>query len=99
MFKAGLSENARKRIAILKNTNDGFKIAEEDLKIRGYGDILGFKQSGIKKYNLADPIQHEDLFYIAEKEVKKIEKNNVEINNFNKLIKLYDKVSVINEII
>ncbi len=99
MFKAGLSENARKRITILKNTNDGFKIAEEDLKIRGYGDILGFKQSGLKKYNLADPIQHEDLFKIAEKEIKKIEKNNIKINNYNKLIKLYDKVAVINETI
>ena len=99
MFKAGLSENARKRITILKNTNDGFKIAEEDLKIRGYGDILGFKQSGLKKYNLADPIQHEDLFKIAENQIKKIEKNNNKINNFNKLIKLYDKVAVINETI
>ncbi len=99
MFKAGLSENARKRITILKNSNDGFKIAEEDLKIRGYGDILGFKQSGLKKYNLADPIQHKDLFDIAEKEVKKIEKNNIKINNFNKLIKLYDKVAIINETI
>ncbi len=99
MFKTGLSENARKRITILKNTNDGFKIAEEDLKIRGYGDILGFKQSGLKKYNLADPIQHEDLFNIAENEIKKIEKNNFETNSFNKLIKLYDKVAVINETI
>ncbi len=99
MFKAGLSENARKRITILKNSNDGFKIAEEDLKIRGYGDILGFKQSGLKKYNLADPIQHEDLFKVAEKEVKKIEKNNIKIKNYNKLIKLYDKVAVINDTI
>ena len=99
MFKEGLSENARKRITILKNTNDGFKIAEEDLKIRGYGDILGFKQSGLKKYNLADPIQHEDLFKIAEKEIKKIEKNDSEINKFNKLLKLYDKVAVINDTI
>ena len=53
----------------------------------------------LKKYNLADPIQHEDLFNIAEKEIKKIEKNNTKMNNFNKLIKLYDKVAVINETI
>ncbi len=99
MFKTGLSENARKRITILKNTNDGFKIAEEDLKIRGYGDILGFKQSGLKKYNLADPVQHEDLFDVAEKEIKKIEKNNIKTKNFNNLIKLYDKVAIINETI
>ena len=99
MFKTGLSENARKRITVLKNSNDGFKIAEEDLKIRGYGDILGFKQSGLKKYNLADPIQHEDLFKVAEMEIKKIERNNIKIKNFNKLIKLYDKVAIINDAI
>ena len=74
LFKAGLSENARKRITILKNTNDGFRVAEEDLKIRGYGDILGFKQSGLKKYNLADPLKHKDLFDLAETHIKKIEK-------------------------
>ena len=97
IFKSNLSENARKRITILKNSNDGFNIAEEDLKIRGYGDILGFKQSGIKKYNLADPIKHKDLFTLAEKQIKKIEKNNYKFEKYNKLIKLYDKVSVINQ--
>ena len=48
MFKSNLSENAKKRINILKSTSDGFKISEEDMKLRGYGDFLGFKQSGIK---------------------------------------------------
>ncbi len=99
MFKSNLSENARNRINILKNNDDGFKIAEEDLHIRGYGDILGFKQSGLKNYNLADPIQHKDLFILAERQIKKIEKNNFNFKKYNKLIKLYDKVSVINEII
>ena len=41
LFKKNLSENAKKRIKILKSTNDGFEIAEEDMKIRGYGDVLG----------------------------------------------------------
>ena len=99
MFKSNLSENAKKRIRILKENNDGFKISEEDMRLRGFGDILGFKQSGLKKYNFADPLQHEDLFSIAEKEIKKIEKNYNKINSFNKLIKLYDKVAVINETI
>ena len=67
MFKSNLSENAKKRINILKNSNDGFKISEEDMKIRGFGDILGFKQSGIKNFRLADPVITQDLFLLAEK--------------------------------
>ena len=74
-------------------------MAEEDLKIRGYGDILGFKQSGLKKYNLADPLKHKDLFDLAEAHIKKIEKNNIEIVKYNKLLRLYDKVAVINDAI
>ena len=62
-----------KDLKILKSTNDGFLIAEEDLKLRGYGDILGFQQSGQKTFRLADPIINEDLFILAEKEMKKIE--------------------------
>ena len=42
LFKSSLSDNARKRLKILKSSNDGFLIAEEDLKLRGYGDLLGF---------------------------------------------------------
>ena len=44
------------------------------MKLRGYGDLLGFKQSGLKNFKLADPVKNEELFYLAEKEVKKIEK-------------------------
>ena len=99
IFKSHLSENAKKRINILKNSNDGFDISEEDMKLRGYGDILGFKQSGIKKFKLADPILHKDLFNLAETEVKKIEVNNSNLGNYNKLLKLYDRASIINDII
>jgi len=99
VFKSNLSENAKKRINILKNSNDGFNISEEDMKLRGYGDILGFKQSGIKKFKLADPILHKDLFELAEAEVKKIEINNSKLENYYKLLKLYDRASIINDII
>ena len=98
MFKSNLSENAKKRIKILKSSNDGFKISEEDMKLRGYGDVLGFKQSGIKRFRLADPILHEDLFKLAEKEVRILEEKNYDFKKFNKLLKLYDRASIINEI-
>ena len=98
MFKSNLSENAKKRIKILKDTNDGFLISEEDMKLRGFGDILGFKQSGVKNFKLADPIQNSDLFLLAEKEMRRIEKSNEDISKFKPLIKLYDRADVINDI-
>ena len=98
MFKSNLSDNAKKRINILKDSNDGFKISEEDMKIRGFGDILGFKQSGIKNFRLADPIHNQDLFLLAEKEIKKIEITNQDISRFKPLIKLYDRADIINDI-
>jgi len=98
MFKSNLSENAKKRINILKQSNDGFYISEEDMKIRGFGDILGFKQSGIKNFKLADPVQNSDLFLLAEKEIKRIELNNEDIKKFKPLIKLYDRADIINDI-
>ena len=98
MFKSNLSINAKKRINILKNSNDGFEISEEDMKIRGFGDILGFKQSGIKNFKLADPIHNSELFTLAEKEMKRIENSNESINKFKPLIKLYDRADIINDI-
>ena len=98
MFKSNLSDNAKKRINILKDSNDGFKISEEDMKLRGFGDILGFKQSGIKNFKLADPVHNHDLFILAEKEIKRIENNNEDISKFKPLIKLYDRADIINDI-
>ena len=98
MFKSNLSENAKKRINILKESTDGFYISEEDMKIRGFGDILGFKQSGIKNFKLADPIHNSDLFLLAEKEIRRIEMNNDNISKFKPLIKLYDRADIINDI-
>ena len=98
MFKSNLSVNAKKRINILKESNDGFYISEEDMKIRGFGDILGFKQSGIKNFKLADPVHNSDLFLLAEKEIKRIENENEDISRFKPLIKLYDRADIINDI-
>jgi ATP-dependent DNA helicase RecG len=99
MFKSSLTENAKKRLNILKSSTDGFKISEEDMKLRGYGDILGFKQSGIKMFKLADPVHNSDLFELADKEVKKMESINENIDKYKTLIKLYDQADVINDIV
>jgi len=99
LFKNNLSLNAKKRINILKSSNDGFKISEEDMKLRGFGDLLGFKQSGLKKFKLADPIHNEDLFVLGEKEIKRIEKEEKNLDKYKPLIKLYDQADIINDII
>ena len=94
LFKESLSKNAIKRIKILKDSDDGFFIAEEDLKLRGHGDLIGYQQSGIKNFRFADPIIHEDLFKLAEVYVKNIREN---INyNYSFLLKLFDKAEIIN---
>ena len=95
LLKDGLSKNAIKRIKILKKTDDGFFIAEEDLKLRGFGDLIGFQQSGIKNFRFADPVSHQDLFELADSFVKK----NVSSINEKKylfLLKLFDKAEIIN---
>jgi len=99
LFKSNLSQNARKRINILKSSTDGFKIAEEDMKLRGFGDILGFKQSGIKNFKLADPLHNENLFILAEKEIKRIESQEKDISKYKTLLKLYDQADIINDIV
>ena len=95
LFKDGLSSNAIKRIKILKKSNDGFFLAEQDLKLRGFGDLIGYQQSGIKNFKYADPIIHEDLFKLAERYVLDI-KNEINLNKYNFLLKLFDKAEIIN---
>ena len=99
MFKNNLSENARKRITILKKNNDGFEISLEDMKLRGFGDLLGFKQSGIKYFRLADPVHHDGLFKLAENEIRRMEKNKESLLKFKPLIKLYDQAEIINDLV
>jgi len=99
LFKSSLTENAKKRLTILKNSTDGFVISEEDMKLRGFGDILGFKQSGIKMFKLADPVHNSDLFELAEKEIKEMEKNEANINKYKTLMKLYDQADILNDIV
>lgn len=61
LYQSPLSENAKQRINILRDTNDGFKIAETDLKLRGPGEVLGSRQTGILQFRVADIERDQDL--------------------------------------
>ena len=95
LFKDGLSKNAVRRIKILKKSDDGFFIAEEDLKLRGFGDLIGYQQSGVKNFKFADPVKHEQLFLLAENYVKK-NINEINYTKYSFLLKLFDKAEIIN---
>ena len=93
LFKDNLSKNSIQRIKILKKSSDGFFIAEEDMKMRGFGDIIGYQQSGDKFFKIADPVNHSDLFIYAETYIKKIENKN--LDKFDFLVKLHDRAEII----
>ena len=60
-----VNETARRRLTLLRDTDDGFLIADEDFRLRGGGDVLGTRQAGQPGFRLADPIEHEDLLHMA----------------------------------
>ncbi len=63
-----VNEAAKRRLTLLRDTEDGFLIADEDFRLRGGGDILGTKQSGLPGFRLADPIEHEGLLQMANRD-------------------------------
>ncbi len=65
LYAQPLGETAKARLKIMRETEDGFVIAEEDLKLRGAGELLGTRQSGLPEFRLADMAEHGDLLAIA----------------------------------
>ncbi|MFO8055564.1 MAG: ATP-dependent DNA helicase RecG, partial [Bacteroidales bacterium] len=80
MTKDTLSPEGQKRIATMVNTNDGFKVAEEDMKLRGPGDIEGTQQSGILELKISDIIRDEKILKAARNKAARIlqEDSNLE---------------------
>ena len=70
MYEAPLSETEQRRLEILRETEDGFKIAEEDLSMRGAGDMIGTAQSGLPRFRIADIERQPDLMRIAQTDAR-----------------------------
>ena len=65
LYTEPLTETARARIHTMRETDDGFVIAEEDMRLRGAGEVLGTRQSGLPSFRLADLDAHRDLMQVA----------------------------------
>ncbi|MDH5516268.1 MAG: ATP-dependent DNA helicase RecG [Gammaproteobacteria bacterium] len=74
IYSQPLSKTAKKRLAVMRETNSGFDIAEEDLKIRGPGEVLGTKQTGMMQFRIADILRDEALIPVVHQAAEKIVK-------------------------
>ncbi len=96
LYQSTSSAAAKARLNIMRETDDGFVIAEEDLKLRGAGEILGTRQSGLPDFKLADFSAHQDLFKTAQKDVSLILQNDPNLQssrgkNLRLLLHLFDR--------
>jgi ATP-dependent DNA helicase RecG len=76
LYKEPLNEMSTARLKVIRETTDGFRIAEEDLKLRGEGDVLGVRQSGLPGYRIARSDVHAQLITHARDEALRIMKDN-----------------------
>ncbi len=96
--KKKLNELSQKRIKTLIKNSNGFKIAEEDLKLRGFGEILGTKQSGNQLFKILDPMSDTELMENALESAKSIFLNRKKFNKFerekiNNYLRIYNQSS------
>ena len=70
MYEPPLGETASRRLKLLRDTEDGFRIAEEDMAIRGAGDLIGTAQSGLPRFRVGDLEQQAGLMAIAQSDAR-----------------------------
>ncbi len=81
LYEEPLSDTARARLTTMRNTEDGFVIAEEDLRLRGSGELLGTRQSGVPEFRLANLIDHSDLLAAARDDAEILLRQDPELNS------------------
>jgi ATP-dependent DNA helicase RecG len=81
LYQAPLGETAKARLKILRETDDGFRIAEEDLRLRGAGELLGTRQSGMPEFRLADLAVHGELLAAARDDARLITERDPELSD------------------
>ena len=81
MTKDKISNEAKKRIDVMTKTNDGFKIAEVDMELRGPGNLLGTQQSGILNFRIADIIKDKDILELSRNDAKEIIDKDPQLKN------------------
>lgn len=79
----------------MRNTEDGFVIAEEDLKLRGPGEFLGQRQSGVPEFILADLGAHADLLSLARTEAQRMASDGTALAHGNMLLSLFERDSAV----
>ncbi len=72
LYQAPLGETGRRRLDIMRETEDGFRISEEDLAMRGAGDVIGVAQSGIPRFRIADLERQSGLMALAQTDARKL---------------------------
>ena len=99
-YKGPLSETANARLLVMRESNDGFRLAEEDLRLRGPGEILGQRQSGMPEFAMVDFAAHAGLIPYARAEADKIIANNPNLDGdealkYRLLLSLFEKDNAI----
>jgi len=79
LYQGPLGETARARLRVLRESDDGFRIAEEDLRLRGAGEVLGTRQSGLPEFRLADLAVHQNLLAAARDDARLILTRDAEL--------------------
>ena len=90
LYNSNLYSFAHSRLKILKENDDGFKISEHDLELRGPGEILGSKQSGNLEFKFVDLHIHNQMIPIARDEARKMLKNDGDKEKINVLLSIFE---------